>query len=230
MSSTVTRRKDTGRPGNGGKFDHVAGARSTAALDGPQQAADGPVPPPGDGWMEIRYPACISWQREFAVEGGTATHSVDVYDNPAPRPGSERVQIGGGGITIAAGDRLPGELHYNVVLAPLLDEDGAETGRTVKAVNVNWVEVKGGRNGGRGKGWASAMYAAIRAAHPDAIIPAADCLEPPGRRLVKHYRDKYPEVHTGRFDTRGRIHPTRGGDDPAYRAELLEAPEDRGSL
>lgn len=32
-STSVTRRKDTGRPGNGGKYDHTAGGRSGASLD-----------------------------------------------------------------------------------------------------------------------------------------------------------------------------------------------------
>lgn len=38
-----TRRKDTGRPGNGGRFDHTPGARSSASLTPPQTA--GPTDP-----------------------------------------------------------------------------------------------------------------------------------------------------------------------------------------
>lgn len=32
-TATATRRRDTGRPGNGGMFDHTAGGRSGASLD-----------------------------------------------------------------------------------------------------------------------------------------------------------------------------------------------------
>jgi len=93
----------------------------------------------------------------------------------------------------------------------------AHLDETVDAVFVNWVEAKD-----TGRGWASAMYRAVREAHPGWVVPAADVLEGPGRRLVKHYREKYPEVHVGRFDTKGVVHLTAGPQDRLYRAGILE--------
>lgn len=46
MSTTVTRRKDIGRPGNGGKYDHAPGERSTAALDAMPGVFNASVPLP----------------------------------------------------------------------------------------------------------------------------------------------------------------------------------------
>lgn len=194
------RRQPKGVPA-GGEFAAEARQESDVALEGSGR-------PPGD-WDERTSPTgMITYSRSFAVADGEAAHSV----SPAvePRRDGESIEIGSGSIVISQRGRLPGEMTYRIVIAPMED-------RTVKAIHINWVEVQ--RN--RGKGWASAMYEAVREAHPDAIIPAAAALEAPGRKLVRRYRDKHPDVHTGRFDSQGRIHATRGGDDPLYRAGIL---------
>lgn len=154
------------------------------------------------------------WEEHVSPHTGhrSRSRSKDLGDGAVM---THQVSEQGGGLTIEHKDRIPGELHYSLVDAPRVD-----TGDRVPAVKVNWVEVQ--RN--KGKGWASQMYQAVRDVHPDRVIPAADVLEAPGRRLVKHYRDKHPDVHVGRFDTDGRLHMTSDSDDPIYRPGILKGP------
>lgn len=191
----------------GGRFAPTTRPRAAVALT-PQESPA----PTGEGWERTEYPTgIVGYRRSFPVsKGGLATHTVSGAASN-DRFGQAQV-IGHGGIVIAHGDSLPGELHYRILIAPR-----AGTGELVKAIMVNWVEVETHQ----GAGWASAMYAAVREAHPDALIPAADVLEAPGRRLVRHYAGKYPTVHTGRFDAEGTIQPTSGPADPIYRIAIF---------
>lgn len=229
MTSRPLARVAAGVP-TGGQFATSARSEASVSLTVSSDSADhdpadiaDPGPPPGDAWERrvSEYTGLVSYQRDFEVRDGLATHTVNgLLPGEEPARDGEAVVLGNGGITIEQKGRYPGQVHYKVLDAPMLDFDGNDTGERVTAIHINWIEVE--RN--RGKGWASAMYQAIRDAHPHAIIPAASNLEPPGRRVVKHYRGKHPEAHTGRFDTDGRIHPTTGPDDPKYRAEMLTGP------
>lgn len=75
-----------------------------------------------------------------------------------------------------------------------------------------------------GSGVASVMYTELRSAHPAFVVGADNQLTGQGRDLVRHYREKYPDVHVGRFDVTHVLHRTSGPDDPIYEPERL-APE-----
>lgn len=164
----------------------------------------------GSGWAEGTYPSGVNYfRREVGMPDGTVLSQSVSFSPGKPWRGSE--EVGSGGIVLQLDGALPGELHYLLLRSPV-----AGTTETVDAIFVNWVEVKK-----KGRGWASAMYRALREAHPGWVVPAADVLEGPGRRLVKHYRERHPEAHFGRFDTNGVVHLTSGPEDPLYRPSIL---------
>lgn len=151
-------------------------------------------------WREITYPT-----------GATARHSTTDLGNGYTM--GHEVSGTYGSVNIFKGERIPASMTYSLKDSPTTD------GRTLPSVFVNYVEVDKDH---RGKGLASKMYDAVRGTHPDRVIPAADVLEGPGKRLVKHLRETHPDVHMGRFDTDGVIHPTSGPDDSAYRPAMLK--------
>lgn len=177
-------------------------------------------------WEQSTVSTGTRFKRPFTVETSiatrTATHVVTLYDPALPPPqsrwetdvakGEGLIEIYRGGATREDRD---GILRYQILEAPLVDDDGSPTGRTVPAIHVDAVKVDTAL---RRKGWASAMYAAVREAHPRHRIPAAWRLEPDGREVVRRLNTAYPEIHTGRFDNFGCIYESTDAAD-IYRLD-----------